>query len=229
MGINQSSLGTCPDRSQSQNPTMVKRATLVDGLGTVYPHPSFVDKLRSIMNDSGYGFDYIPEGAATLDFFFNLPSQGYSIIILRVEGVSIRVGDASPVGFATADQIADSQRVSDQVRNDLGVIQANGHTYFAMTPKAVSKLMCGQFQGTTILVMSCNSLGDPSLAQAFISKGASSFIGWNGSVTIAHDDRVFTALATLLTQGISPSSAVYHASNMYGPDPIWGGTISSYN
>jgi hypothetical protein len=195
----------------------------------VYPHPQFVREIRRIMNQSGYGFDYFSEGAATLDFFFNLPNQGYSIIILRVEGVNIRVGDASSVAFATSDQYGGSQRVSDQVRNDLGVIEANGHTYFAMTSKAISRLMCGRFSGTTLLVMSCNSLSDSSLAQAFIDKGAKSFIGWNGSITIVHDDRVFTAVTALLTVGVQAGSAVQYASNLFGPDPIWGGTLSSYD
>jgi hypothetical protein len=195
----------------------------------VYPHPQFVREIRRIMNQSGYGFDYFSEGAATLDFFFNLPNQGYSIIILRVEGVNIRVGDASSVAFATSDQYGGSQRVSDQVRNDLGVIEANGHTYFAMTSKAISRLMCGRFSGTTLLVMSCNSLSDSSLAQAFIDKGAKSFIGWNGSITIVHDDRVFTAVTALLTVGVQAGSAVQYTSNLFGPDPIWGGTLSSYD
>lgn len=229
LGNNQSTTNDCvgnPQRPASQS--SVKRVALVDGLSSLYPHPQFVSGIRRIMNETGYSFDYFSEGAATLDFFFNLPSQGYSIIILRVEGVNIRVGDASPVAFATSDQYG-SQRVSDQVRNDLGVIEANGRTYFAMTPKAISQLMCGRFSGTTVLVMACNSLSDSSLAQAFIEKGAKSFIGWNGSITIVHDDRVFTAVAGLLTLGVQASSAVRYASNLFGPDPIWGGTLSSYD
>jgi len=229
-GIDQSPASSCaatPQRTAAQS--SVKRAALVDALSSVYPHPQFVDKIRTIMNNTGYGFDYFSEGAATLDFFFNLPSQGYSIIILRVEGVNIRVGDASPVAFATSDQYASPQRISDQMRNDLGVIEANGHTYFAMTPKAISQLMCGQFQGTTVLVMACNSLSDSSLAQAFIDKGAKSFIGWNGSITIVHDDRVFTAVIALLTMGVQAGSAASYASNLFGADPIWGGTLSSYD
>ena len=230
LGNNQSTASDCagtPQRSVSQS--SLKRAALVDGLSSVYPHPQFVREIRRIMNQTGYGFDYFSEGAATLDFFFNLPNHGYSIIILRVEGVNIRVGDASPVAFATSDQYGGGQRVSDQMRNDLGIIQANGHTYFAMTPKAISRLMCGQFAGTTVLVMSCNSLSDSSLAQAFIEKGASSFVGWNGSITIVHDDRVFTAVTAMLTLGVQAGSATRYASNLFGADPIWGGTLSSYS
>ena len=229
LGSNPPQSGLCgPAPNTNASVSSTKRAALVDGLSSVYPHPQFVNGLRTIMNHTGYSFDYFSEGAATLDFFFNMPEQGYSLIILRVEGVNIRVGDSSPVAFATSDQTGGFQKVSDQVRNDVGIIQANGHTYFAMTPKAVSQLMCGRFSQTTLLVMACNSLSESSLAKAFVDKGASSFIGWNGSVTIAHDDRVFTALSALLTIGVSPDSAAKYSSNLFGPDPIWGGTLSSY-
>jgi len=230
LGNNLSPVNVCAGTPQpSVSHSSAKRAALVDGLSSIYPHPQFVREIKTIMNKTGYSFDYFSEGAATLDFFFDLPNQGYSIIILRVEGVNIRVGDASPVAFATSDQYAGSQRISDQMRNDLGVIQANGHTYFAMTPKAISELMCGQFPGTTVLVMSCNSLSDSSLAQAFIDKGAKSFVGWNGSITIVHDDRVFTAVTALLTMGVQAGSAARYASNLFGADPIWGGLLSTYD
>src|SRR5260370_9347301 len=54
-----------------------------DFAGNIGPNYPFAKNISETANNAGYGFDYYPAETATMDFFANLPSHNYSMVILR--------------------------------------------------------------------------------------------------------------------------------------------------
>ena len=60
--------------------------------------------------------------------------------------------------------------------------------YFAISPKLISGAMNGKFDDTVFILGGCNTLSNPSLADALIKKGASAVIGWDNTVGSRDND-----------------------------------------
>ena len=54
--------------------------------------------------------------------------------------------------------------------------------------------MVGQFPGSTIILGGCNTLSNTLMAEAFLKKGASEIIGWDGLVLASDNDRAMLAV-----------------------------------
>ena len=222
--INSPSCQTVP---QSPNPPDVKRVALIDELATDQPDPGFVAGVNSTAHGSGYGFDYFPPNTANLDLFRTLPSRGYSVIIFRNHGPGVGVSDEPAI--ATSQPYDDYSWVWDQLDDRLAVMQVGGHLYFAITPKFVSDLMCGQFSGTIVMAMFCNSATFfVPILKSFVDKGARGFVGWKSSVSVPYDDLAFSRLIPLILQGETVSHAAQTVNLQLGPDPIYHGTLNAF-
>jgi len=169
--------------------------------------------------NAGYGFDYYPANATTVDLFLNLPRMNYKIIILRTHG---------GMAFLTTSQLYSQQRmVIDQLLDRVGAVDVNGTVYFGLYPKSVTELMCGRFQGTLILAMGCGASGTVDLANAFVSMGARGLIGWDNRVTISHSDSAYRVVIESLLKHESIASSVQAASQV-GRDPVYGASLHYY-
>lgn len=89
--------------------------------------------------------------------------------------------------------------------------------------------MCGQFSGTIVMAMFCNSATFfvPFL-KSFVDKGARGFVGWKSSVSVPYDDLAFSRLVPLILQGETVSHAAQTANLQLGPDPIYHGTLNAF-
>lgn len=223
----QASSPSCNTVPQSPNPPDAKRVALIDELATDHPDPGFVQGVNSTARASGYGFDYFPPDTANLDLFRTLPSRGYSVIIFRDHGPAVGVSDEPAI--ATSQPYNDYSWVWDQLNDRLAVMQVGGHLYFAITPKFVSDLMCGQFSGTIVMAMFCNSSNFfVPILKSFVDKGARGFVGWNSLVSVPYDDLAFSRLIPLILQGETVSHAAQTVNLQLGPDPLYGGTLNAY-
>lgn len=98
--------------------------------------------------------------------------------------------------------------------------------YFAITPKFIENLE-GRFPRSIVIAMGCNSLNKTctEMAEAFIKKGAKTYIGWTGLVQPSHtDNETIRLLRKFLVENKTLSEAV-------GPikhDPFYGSTIEYY-
>ena len=213
--------------SQLPTPPDKKRIALIDELSTDSPDPAFIQSVNASAQAEGYGLDYYPPGSVTLNFFRTLPSRGYSIVIFRNHGPGVGVSDVP--GIATSESYSDYSWVWDQLNNNLATITIGNHEYFAITPKFVSDLMCGQFSGTIVMAMFCDSANFfVPILHSFINKGASSFVGWNSTVSAQYDDLVFAKLMPLVLAGYGVGRSVAMVMADTGPDPEYGGTLSYY-
>jgi hypothetical protein len=64
------------------------------------------------------------------------------------------------------------------------------------------------------------------MAAAFTSKGASTYMGWNGSVSLDYVDRAAADLITnLCSRGMTVNEAALETMTEIGPDPYWGASL----
>jgi len=218
--------GTQP---KTPNPAIQRDIALIDQLGSDQANPAFAENLSSVAKNAGHTIDYYPTGTATVDFFVNLPSRGYQIIILRTHGDGLVATD--PAAIVTSDHYSNSQHVADQLTDRVTSVDVNGTRYFALEPGFVSDVMCGRFSGTLVLAMFCASVGPQhqSLAKAFVEKGAGDYIGWNGVVTVSHADWAFESLVKLLLEGKPVDKSIQDVMTTVGADPNSGARLLSYS
>ncbi len=178
------------------------------------------------MNKAGYDADYFGGENVTVNFFKELPSRGYSLIILRVHSTAIE--GAPEVGLFTSE-IYDTTKHSNTPGLLNGVIFGSDTKYFGIGPEFVEKEMNGRFEGTTFILMGCDGLKHSRLGEAFVKKGARAFISWTGTVDVIHTDIATTHLLhALIQKRNSLREAVIQTNMKIGPDPIFGSMLRFY-
>lgn len=101
--------------------------------------------------------------------------------------------------------------------------------YFGITPQFVRYSMKGSFQNTVILMMTCRALTYPEMANAFIEKDASVYIGWNGLVEADHNDKAtIILLQQLITNRQTVTQAVAEVTNRVGRAPTYQSQLGWY-
>jgi hypothetical protein len=96
-------------------------------------------------------------------------------------------------------------------------LYAPGKYYFAVTSLFIEKLE-GRFPKSIVITMGCWSLkpGCEQIAEAFINKGAKSYIGWTDVVTPAHTDvDTLEVLQLMLIANKTLEEAVSNRSHTY--------------
>lgn len=219
-------------RSKSQNQTINQtysqlKAAIVDQLSLTFPNQTFIQTVTNILEQANYTVDYYSGSQVTVDFYRNLPTHGYSLTLLRVHSTALeRQGQkfvSSPVFLFTNENYSTSAYVYEQLTDQLG---RGSYTmplppyYFAIAPGFVTSSMNGRFQNTTIIMMGCQSLNNPTMAEAFVEKGATACIGWNSSVSADRTDQATAYLLQhLIAQKETIKQAVDGTLKEVGPDP----------
>jgi hypothetical protein len=196
----------------SQEPFRLK-AALVDHLSLTYPNQTFVDAATTILQQAGYTVDYYSGSKTTVEFWRELATHGYSVMILRVHS-SATAGEEKevPLCFFTAQSYSQSDYVSEQLNGEIGkcsYLPFEPPYYFAITPKFVESSMNGKFNNTFVIMMGCEGLRNTAMAEAFIAKGAKAYLGWNGSITVGDTDR---ATQYLLQHLVAQNETVHQAT-----------------
>jgi hypothetical protein len=227
--------------SQPQNQTLSQessqpKAAIVDQLSLTFPNQIFIEAATNILKQAGYMVDYYPGEEVTVEFYKNLPTHGYSIIILRVHSsaAELRAGEfvETPVGIFTAEQYSQSRYVYEQLTDQLVIASytmPQPPYYFAIVPKFVTQNMKGIFKNTIIIMMGCEGLNNTKMAEAFIEKGAKAYIGWRGSVSASHTDTAtISLLQHLITEKQTINQAVENTMKEVGPDPTYKSQLTYY-
>ena len=97
---------------------------------------------------------------------------------------------------------------------------------FAVNSRFVLESMQGSFDDTLIIMMGCSCSYLEDMATAFTLKGASTYMGWSGSVSLDYVDRAAADLITnLCTQKMTVGEAAAKTMTDIGPDPEWGASL----
>lgn len=219
--------------SDSGSPPGPKTAAIVDQLSLTQPNPSFAETATNMLEEAGYTVDYYPGEEVTVDFWRNLPMHGYGLLVLRVHsGLAREEGEPTDyVSLFTGEPFSDIKHYEEAEAGRLSRARyyEDGPEYFAIVPDFIELSMTGRFDGTTIIVMGCDGLTTRTAAEAFVRKGAGSYVGWSGPVSAEHTDAATERLLHhLLVDGLKIQEAVTQTMADVGPDPEYDSTLLVY-
>ena len=211
------------------------KAAIIDQLYSLQPNQAFIDKATGALEDYGFNVDLYQGDEVTVDFYRQLPSHGYKLIIFRVHsGVLVREHDAyeaQATFLFSSEPYSETEYVSEQKSAQMAVARTDEqHPYvFAIGAKFVTTSMKGTFDDTVIIMMGCATLHYDDMAQAFIEKGASTYLGWDASVDLQYVDRAaLDLIVNLLTEGMTVEEAVLRTMTEVGRDPTSSAQLGVY-
>lgn len=210
-----------------------KTAVIVDQLSLTEPNPAFVDTATKLLEQADYAVDYYSGEEVTVDFYRDLPTRGYDLIILRVHSGLARE-EGKPTGYVslfTGEPFDDTKHYEEGEAKLLGRARYydGSPEYFSIVPDFIDLSMAGRFPGTTIIVMGCDGLMTDTTAEAFVRKGAEVVIGWNGPVSAAHTDKATERLLQhLVLEEYTAREAIARTMAEVGPDPDYDTVLLMY-
>jgi len=208
----------------------------VDQLSLTQPNQTFIETATTILKRVGFTVDYFPGEQVTVEFYRNLPTIGYSLIILRVHSTATEAqGTEGPVTLFTSERLSPTKYIYEQLTDQLvGVAfseeeKEKGIIYFGISPLFVIQSMKGRFQDTIIIMMGCEGLDNLFMAGAFVEKGAKVYIGWNRPVLASHTDLATKHLLQhFLIEKRTLKEAVRQTFKAVGPDPAYESLLIYY-
>ena len=140
------------------------------------------DVLKPIFDSSPIGLNvtYITNDECTegsLQYFSN-----YGLIIIDTHGMDGNL-------IFTRDELTEDDINNEEMLYNLFTsavkmfTMRNGHTYAALTANFIKNALTADLPNTVVFNGSCESLKTDQLANAFISRGAKSYIGFSGKVS----------------------------------------------
>ena len=222
-------LGAC----SAPGPEPEPRAAIIDQLSIRFPNQAFLDQTAKYLAEYGYMVDIYIGDAITVDMYRELPAQGYEVIIFRVHsgllGVDPKVADKT--WLYTNEPYSKTSHIVEQF--DDQVTYAKTHEdapwYFAISAKFIENSLESKFNETAIIMMGCDCLRFEDFAQAFIKKGASTYIAWDASVMLHYVDAATLFLVEkLCSDKLTVKEAVDQTMDEKGADPDFGAVLRYY-
>lgn len=214
------------------------KAAIVDQLSSRedFKNATFVKTANATLTVAGYMVTYYKGSEVTVDFYRNLPKQGYKVVILRVHSALYNGTDA-PLDLFTSEPFnpndPDTIYYLSRGYLDAAMYQQGGDQFFGIKHSFISNAMLGNFDDAVIIMMGCNGLDkyarSKATLDAFLGKGAKVVIGWDDAVGVDHTDIATAALLRrLLIENQTIKNAV-NATNMdVGPDPTYHSVLKYY-
>lgn len=222
-----------PSTSQPVGSNSQPKAAIVDQLSLTYPNQIFIQTATAILEQAGYAVDYYPGKNVTVDFYRDLATHGYKLIILRVHSALGGAG-RPPLALFTSELYDKTKYFYEQLAEQLQIVLFNegldrGTQYFGIMPSFITSSMNGRFGNATIIMMGCDGLAYNYTADAFIEKGAGVVIGWTSSVSASYTDQTTTRLLQhLITEKQTTKQATENTKKEVGPDPTYFSQLTYY-
>jgi hypothetical protein len=223
-------LAGCP----SPQPNSGLKAAIVDQLAVLEPNQAFIDQVTAELEAAGFEVDVFTGKEVNVRLYSRLPRYGYKLIIFRAHAGLLKAEEGSEVVgvkqatyLFTAEKYKQSSYVREQLDDQLlpAEIEADFPLVFAVNSRFILEKTEGQFDNTVIIMMGCSCTYLKDMAAAFTLKGASAYLGWDGSVDL---DYVDPAAAELITSLCTQKMTVGEAVAGIGPDPHWGTGLKFY-
>jgi hypothetical protein len=174
------------------------KAAIVDQLSLTFPNQTFTETITSALTRDGYTVDYFSGEKVTVELYRDLPLRGYKLIVFRVHSGYdfLFTGEKYTAQSYVQEQLAD-QVLKAQVSDDADF-------FFGISVGFIRQCMRSNFTDTVIILMGCNALDWPDLANAFIARGASAVVGWTGAVQSSYTDEATSILLAQYITGKMP-------------------------
>ena len=200
------------------------KAVIVDQLYSMQENEMFIADVTQELEDYGFEVDLYQGDEIDVDFYRQLPNHGYKLIILRAHSGILAEDEEirDRTVLFTNEEYSQLNHYTEQL-NDRLVMARVGEGYpmvFGIPPKFIRESMEGEFDDAIVIMMGCSGLFMRDLAPAFIDKGASIYVAWNGSVELYYVDEATPYLVEQLCSGnLTIKEAVDSTMNIIGPDP----------
>lgn len=205
------------------------RAAIIDQLYTNYPNEDFTTKVTTELEDYGFEVDIYQGDAITVDFYENLLTYGYNLLVFRVH--SGLMDPATGTFLFSNEPYSEVKYVLKQLNDEVIPGQvARGYPYFfAIGPKFVTNSMKGNFNNAVVIIGGCSGLVNDDLAQAFVDRGASAYLAWDASVDLDYvDEAVVSLVKNLCSKRFTVKKAVELTMATIGPDPKHHAVLGYY-
>jgi hypothetical protein len=193
-------------------------AAIIDQLALTHPNATFIENVEKTLTSANFTVDYYNYSQITVDFYRQLPSKRYSLIILRVHsGIGQYSGLTS---FYTSENYSDWAHYWEQTNKEVVAVDyvQNGPTYFAITSNFIKT--SDACKNSTVIMMGCDGLNKTDMAEAFVEKGAKVYIGWDGSISPEHTDKATEQLlSNIVSKNQTIGEAIENAMKTVGSDP----------
>lgn len=208
------------------------KAAIVDQLSGRIPNPQFIESASGIIRRAGLEVDIFGPESVTVDLYGKLSTHGYGLMLFRVHSGPNRGEQGQPVGLFTSERYDTSSYVLEQLTDLVSrgwIFNPSEPGLFVVTPNYIRERSVTDYGRAVIILMGCYGIFTRELPQAFIDRGASVVIGWNGSVDLYHTDQaMLKLLETMLLKRMSVSDSVRVVMSEVGPDPKSGSLLGYY-
>ncbi len=209
------------------------RAVIVNQLSMTAPNPEFSRAATETLKRAGYHVNYVPGEDVTVDYYRALPSKGYSLVILRSHSASRRTDNGiNSLSNALFTSEEFDQTLYGSAGARLAVVRHEddaSQRYFGIRPGFIEQDARGRFKPAAVVVlMGCSGLRSVLMAQAFVHRGAASFVSWDQNVSVTETDAATLVLLERFAAGATVPDAVAGAMVRVGPDPQSGARLTYY-
>ena len=231
----------------SSIPASPARAAIVDQLYVLESNPAFVEETREILESYGFAVDLWQGEEVTVDFYRELPKLGYKLIVFRVHSglllslVHAHIEPSETTYLFTGELYATTSYVSEQLTDRVSnaMMTTEYPLVFAVNSEFIREVMEDSFDNSVILMMGCESFYLDDMAEAFLEKGASAYLGWSNVVSLKYvDEATLSLLSNLCSANMTVEQGIdqtmtdvgydpyFHAYLKYNPAGSGGHTIS---
>jgi hypothetical protein len=213
------------------------KAGIIDQISVTENDTGFDAKASAILTSAGFAVDVWKGTDVTVDFYRQLPQLGYRLIILRVHsGLLLSIKDskitASDTTYLfTGETYSTKKHVSEQLTNRVSnaLMTDTYPLVFAINSQFITDDMNGSFNKAAVIAMGCESYKLDDLANAFIKKGASLFVGWSSVVSLDYvDGTTLDLLDNLCAKNMPVTESMASTMDRAGADPYFGTFLKAY-
>jgi len=209
-------------------------AAIVDHLSLTAPNQTFIHTSADMLKTVGFTVDYYKGEEVTVEFYRNLPTHCYDLIILRVHS-ALGPYLKPPLALFTSEPYSKAKYVYEQLTDQLVSVnfiedqKPVEPSFFGITPEFIKHSMSGDFQKAIIIMMGCNGLTYTDMAEAFIEKGAKVYVSWSGSVLASYTDHAITTLLRhFVKEKRTLKESVQETFKELGGDPVYKSLLIYY-
>ncbi len=211
----------------------IPMAAIIDQLSVLNSNHTFLDQVTQQLEDYGFGVDLYQGSEITIDFYRELPQMNYQLIIFRAHS-GLLSGEEGVVRITTVftnETYSETKHIKEQLTDRVAKarIDTKHPMVFSIKDSFITQSMERDFDNTVIIMMGCSCIAIDDLAQAFIEKGASTYLAWHATVGLGYVDQATPYLIQqLCSEQLTVAEAVRNTMDTIGTDPMFGAKLKYF-
>jgi len=211
------------------------RAVFIDQLSPQYPNETFRLTVTDSLESFGLAVEVSEGEDVDVELYRSLPLKRPGVVLIRSHsGILVLEGEEKEhiTALFTNEPYSEMSHVAEQLDERLLIVRAfedEGELSFGISPEFIDESMSGRLPRSIVIIAGCSCLGRTDLAEAFVARGASVVVSWDGSVTLDHVDAATALLVDrFFRDGLTLENAVIATMLEYGEDPDFGALMTYF-